>query len=141
MATKAYLRLSGLYVEHLLYVDFLGTLLFDKSNIHNSNYSILACSSCHGGGTQSARVQVSNIITTNTPMNQWVTELGWVFQGNCGCRNNLNIFRNPNVEGFEIWMNLNGTRFEVRRNFGRDTKILGIGYTANYQQIYRAHIK
>ena len=97
------------------------------------------CSSC-GRGAESSRVQVSNIVTTDTPMRQWIEDLGWVYQGNCGCRNNLNIFRNVNIPTFEIWMNLNGTRFEVRRKYSRETKILGIGYTNNYQQIYHNHI-
>jgi hypothetical protein len=100
----------------------------------------MACSSCGGGGAKSARVQVSNIVITDVPMFQFINEQGWVFQGNCGCRNNLNIYRNPNKPEFEIWMNLVATRLEVRRRFVRETKILGIGYTANYQQIYHAHI-
>lgn len=97
------------------------------------------CSSC-SGGSKSPNIQVSNIVTTDTPMRQFVEEQGWVYQGNCGCRNNLNIYRNISMPTFEIWMNLNGTRLEVRRKFSRETKILGIGYTANYQQIYHNHI-
>lgn len=77
---------------------------------------------------------------TDTPMKEFIANEGWVYQGNCGCRNNLNIYRNPNKTGFEIWMNMNSTRLEVRRVFGRETKILGIGYTANYQQIYFNHL-
>ncbi len=99
------------------------------------------CSSC-GGGTKSARVEVSNIVMTDTPMRQFIDEQGWKLTGNCGCRNNLNVYvtDNPKWTGYEVWMNINATRLEVRRKFGRDTKILGIGYTNNYQQIYFYHL-
>ncbi len=75
-------------------------------------------------------------------MKEFIEAQGWTYSGNCGCRNNLNVYNHaaPKWEHYQIWMNLNGTRLEVRRRFGRDTKILGIGYTQNYLTVYTHHL-
>lgn len=101
----------------------------------------MACNGCGNGGTKPRTVEVSHIIN-DTPMRQFIEEQGWQYQGNCGCRNNLNVYvtTKPEWIGYEIWMNLNATRLEVRRKFGRETKILGIGYTVNYQTVYYHHL-
>lgn len=102
----------------------------------------MGCRSCGSSGTQPRSAQVSNIVITNTPMKQFIEEAGWLFTGNCGCRNNLNVYRSevPAWNNYEVWMNVAGTRLEVRRRFGRDTKILGIGYTNNYEMVYHHHL-
>lgn len=76
---------------------------------------------------------------------EFITSKGWFPVGNCGCRNAMNMYRHQEqaYKGWEIWMDPQGKRMEVRRRWSptdRAAQVKGIATVLNFETVYNHHL-
>lgn len=71
-------------------------------------------------------------------MKQYFESLGWVYSGDCGCRENLRRYVNTNYPKWQIWINSSGDMGLFKKNYGNSQDLTSKGRfgVKNYTEAY-----
>jgi hypothetical protein len=107
----------------------------------------MACSACGSSRSKQAidpnhqNVRMSGAATSTK---SWLDSHGWRIYGRPGCTTcsaMRHVWVNDGVDKIEVWTDGNHNTFQVRRRYGRDSKVIAVGSNDNFEQVLTFNLR